>query len=78
MIFASTKGEQSIYDCSFSKGSCLLFGNETAGLPAEFYQRYRDQLAVIPMPGPHARSLNLAESAAVLAYEAYRQILNFK
>lgn len=26
------------------------------------------------MPGPHARSLNLANAASIALYEAYRQI----
>ena len=73
VFFASTRGSRSLYDCRFVAGDALAFGNESAGLPEDFYARYRDDLFRIPMPGPHARSLNLANAAAVAAYEAVRQ-----
>jgi len=73
-FFASTRGCRSLYDCRFASGDALIFGNESAGLPEEFYARYRADLFRIPMPGPHARSLNLANAAAVAAYEAFRQL----
>ncbi len=74
LFFASTRGSRSLYDCPFAPRDTLVFGNESAGLPEPFYTRYRDDLFRIPMPGPHARSLNLANAAAVAAYEALRQI----
>jgi tRNA (cytidine/uridine-2'-O-)-methyltransferase len=43
------------------------------GLPPDFYARYRDRLFRIPMPGEHARSINLANAVSIAAYEAYRQ-----
>ena len=73
LFFASTRGTRSLYDCRFAAGDALVFGNESSGLPEAFYARYRDDLFRIPMPGPHARSLNLANAAAVAAYEALRQ-----
>ena len=74
MHFLSTKGGRSIYDTTFEPGDTLLFGNENSGLPGPFYDRYRDALVRIPMPGPHARSLNLANAASIALYEAFRQI----
>ncbi len=74
LVISSTRGERSIYDCRFRPGDVLVFGNESSGLPAPFYARYRRQLARIPMPGPHARSINLANAVAITAYEAWRQI----
>ncbi len=74
LFFASTRGERSLYDCAFAPGDHLAFGNEGHGLPEPFYERYADRLFRIPMPGPHARSINLANAAAIAAYEAYRQI----
>jgi tRNA (cytidine/uridine-2'-O-)-methyltransferase len=73
MIFLSTKGKRSVYDHSFLPGDYTVFGSESGGLPAEFYERYRDALYSIPMPGLHARSLNLANAASIVIYEAYRQ-----
>ena len=73
LCFASTKGTRDIYECEFPEGVFIVFGNETSGLPPEFYSRYEDELFKIPMPGEHARSINLANAASVAIYEAYRQ-----
>jgi tRNA (cytidine/uridine-2'-O-)-methyltransferase len=74
LFFLSTRGERSLYDCAFHAGDALVFGNEGHGLPDAFYGRYRDRLFRIPMPGPHARSINLANAVSIAAYEAYRQL----
>lgn len=73
-FFLSTKGEKSLYDIEFEKGDALVFGNESSGLPGEFYERYRDRLFRIPMPGEHARSINLANAVSIAAHECYRQL----
>ena len=49
-----------------------MFGKETAGLPAWLREKYRERCIRIPMVDP-ARSLNLSNSVAILAYEALRQ-----
>ncbi len=74
LLVASTKGTRQLYDCRFPPGAYIVFGNENRGLPAAFYRRYEDALFQIPMPGEHARSLNLANAVAVVMYEAYRQL----
>jgi tRNA (cytidine/uridine-2'-O-)-methyltransferase len=74
MLFASTRGKHDIYEIVMSDGIYLVFGNETSGLPDDIYETYEDQLVQIPMPGKHARSINLANAASIAAYEAYRQI----
>lgn len=73
-FFLSTKGEASLYDLKFKEGDALVFGNESSGLPKDFYARYRELLFRIPMPGAHARSINLANSVSIAAYECYRQL----
>jgi tRNA (cytidine/uridine-2'-O-)-methyltransferase len=73
LILLSTHGQQSLYDCRFVPGAALVFGNESRGLPPELREQYRERLFKIPMPGEHARSINLANAAAIAAYEAYRQ-----
>jgi len=72
--FLSTHGEKSLYACRFAPGDALVFGSESSGLPADFYARYRDALFRIPMPGVHARSINLANAVSIAAYECYRQL----
>lgn len=74
LFFLSTRGTRSLYECTFQPGDTLVFGNESHGLPEGFYERYGDRLFRIPMPGPHARSINLANSVSISAYEAYRQL----
>jgi tRNA (cytidine/uridine-2'-O-)-methyltransferase len=74
LFFLSTRGEHSLYGCSFQPGDALVFGSESHGLPDEFYNRYRPSLFRIPMPGPNARSINLANAVSIAAYEAYRQL----
>lgn len=73
-FFLSTHGERSLYDLKFEEGDALVFGNESSGLPRDFYTRYRDLLFMIPMPGEHARSINLANAVSIASYECYRQL----
>ena len=73
--FLSTHGETSLYGCRFEKGDALVFGCESSGLPKGFYERYRELLFKIPMPGEHARSINLANAVSIAAYECYRQLV---
>ena len=69
---ATTKAPQSYADAAFSDGCWLFFGKETAGLP-EWFRRARAARCIrLPMRSD-ARSLNLANSVAVLCYEALRQ-----
>ena len=69
---ATTKAPQDYSQASFSPDCWLFFGKETAGLPSEFREQYRNRCIRIPMLEA-ARSLNLANSVAVLTYEALRQ-----
>lgn len=68
--FFSTKTDRSYLDCDYKPDSYLIFGNEGSGLPAPLYEKFKESLYTIPMPGEHARSLNLANSAAIILYEA--------
>lgn len=74
LLMLSTHGERSLYECDFKTGDALVFGNESSGLPKDFYERYRENLFKIPMPGEHARSINLANAVSIAAYECYRKI----
>ena len=50
----------------------MIFGKETAGLPEKLRLEYLDSCVRIPMIA-EARSLNLSNSVAIVAYEALRQ-----
>ncbi len=69
---ATTKAPQDYTKARFAPGCWLMFGKETAGLPLKLRQKYYHRCIRIPMR-PDARSLNLANSVAILAYEALRQ-----
>ncbi|HEX7057493.1 MAG TPA: tRNA (uridine(34)/cytosine(34)/5-carboxymethylaminomethyluridine(34)-2'-O)-methyltransferase TrmL [Bacilli bacterium] len=69
---ATTKAKTHYSDFSYRDGDVFVFGKETAGLPAAILQTYRDTLIRLPM-GQAIRSLNLANSAAIIVYEALRQ-----
>lgn len=71
--FLSTKSERTLYGTPLRPDGALIFGCESSGLPADFYTRYAGDLVTIPMPGAHARSINLSNAVAIAAYEAYRQ-----
>ena len=58
---------------TYRDGDCLLFGNESAGLPATIRETYADTAIAIPMPTGHVRSLNLATAVGIVLYEALRQ-----
>lgn len=67
-------GGTSYTDVEYRRGDALLFGPESVGLPQDVKERpWVDGLLRIPMV-PEVRSLNLSNSAAVVVYEAWRQI----
>jgi tRNA (cytidine/uridine-2'-O-)-methyltransferase len=69
-----TKTASQIYtDVSYQPGDVLVFGSETQGLPPGILGSAPSRTVRIPMHA-EARSLNLAASVAVGAYEALRQI----
>ena len=72
LFLATTKAPRSYAEADLSGDVTLMFGKETAGLPEWLREKYRDSCIRIPMI-EEARSLNLSNSVAVLAYEALRQ-----
>lgn len=74
-LFAcTTKTTQHHVDAQFKTGDVLMFGPETRGLPAEVITSLPPEQRIrIPMM-PDARSLNLSNAVAIIAYEAWRQL----
>ena len=66
------RNERSYTDVQFSDGDYILFGKESAGIPEEILVENRENCIRIPM-GHDIRSLNLANSVAIILYEALRQ-----
>ncbi len=73
-LFAmTTKGARRYTDVDFLPGDAFVMGPETRGLPSELLEQFApEQRLRLPML-PNNRSLNLANSSAVLIYEAWRQ-----
>ncbi|MEA5453132.1 tRNA (cytidine(34)-2'-O)-methyltransferase [Sinomonas sp. JGH33] len=73
-VFAFTShGETSFADIAYAPGDVLFFGPESVGLPEEVLADPRVTARVrLPML-PARRSLNLANSASIAVYEAWRQ-----
>lgn len=73
-VIAFTSYAERSYDTiSYRPGDVLLFGPESVGLPREVLRSERVDIQTrIPLL-PGVRSLNLANSAAIAVYEAWRQ-----
>ena len=69
---ATTKAPRDYSQAQFRDGCWLFFGKETAGLPEWFRLAHAQRCVRIPMR-EDARSLNLSNSVAILAYEALKQ-----
>lgn len=73
-IFAFTgRGSTSYAEISYREDDVLLFGREDTGLPEHVleHERISRWLRIPMLPG--RRSLNLANSASIAVYEAWRQ-----
>ena len=73
--FLSTKTTRLLWDAPLgaSDNVVLIFGRETAGLPADLHERYSEQFVTLPIHSSHVRSLNLSTSVAIAVYEVLRQ-----
>lgn len=70
--FATTKAEQNYTEVSYGPDDFIMFGKESAGIPEEILVENRARCIRIPMLSK-IRSLNLANSVAIVLYEALRQ-----
>ncbi|HEX5214090.1 MAG TPA: tRNA (cytidine(34)-2'-O)-methyltransferase [Vicinamibacterales bacterium] len=73
--FFSTKAERVIWEAPLGEAEhvVLIFGRETAGLPGEIHERFRDRFLRLPMSSPQVRSLNLSTAVGIAVYELLRQ-----
>jgi len=69
----TTRGTRSFGQVAWQPGDWLVFGSETAGLPAELRESFPPaQRLRLPMRAGQ-RSLNLSNAVAVAVFEAWRQ-----
>ena len=72
LFFATTKGAHSYHEINYTPEDSFVFGPETRGLPPDILSLNPVHNIRIPMFSK-ARSLNLANSVAIVLYEALRQ-----
>lgn len=74
-FYSTTKTNQNHSDVVYEKGCFIVFGKETKGLPVDLLNDNKETCIRVPMRDiERARSLNLSNSVAIVAYEALRQI----
>ena len=73
LAFSARRGKP-YTECAFEPGDRMFFGKETKGLGADLLDDLSETTYRIPIDNPGVRSLNLANSVAIVLYEARRQL----
>lgn len=71
--YLSTKAPRAYTEVAYTDGDMLVFGKESAGIPEAILNANWESTVRIPMIA-EARSLNLSNAVAIVAYEAMRQM----
>lgn len=74
IFMATTKAKKKYTDVEFKDGDFIMFGPETRGLPESMIFDDYEHAIRIPMLKDFGRSLNLANSANIILFEALRQL----
>ncbi|WP_416237371.1 tRNA (cytidine(34)-2'-O)-methyltransferase [Sulfitobacter sp. F26204] len=72
LYFFEEHGDQTVYDPTYKPDAYLVFGCESAGLPMTILEGMQDRVFSLPMRNPLVRSLNLANVATAVIYQAMR------
>ncbi len=73
VFMGTTKAKQRYDQVAYDKDSFIMFGKESAGIPEELLLLHKEDCIRIPMIAD-TRSLNLSNAAAIVLYEALRQV----
>lgn len=73
IYLASTHANTLYNTVKYTSNDLLIFGSESRGLGQEILDCYPDRLIRVPMKD-YGRSLNLSNSAAIILFEALRQL----
>ena len=76
LVLLTTKSSKSYSNYSFFKNDILLFGQESAGVPANIHKIVNESLTIPMVKG--LRSINVSSSVAIVAAEACKQLKLFK
>ncbi len=72
LYFFEEHGAQSVYAPDYQDDAYLVFGCESKGLPETILDGMDDRIFSLPMRNPLVRSLNLANVATAVVYQAMR------
>jgi len=72
LYFFEDHGAQSVYTPDYQPDAYLVFGCESKGLPIAILDGMDDRIFNLPMRSPLVRSLNLANVATAVVYQAMR------
>lgn len=75
LVALTTKASTLLSHFTFEVGDYLLFGRESAGLPDSVHNLCKGRVRIPMVEGE--RSINLAQSCAIAAFEAQRQLNQF-
>lgn len=73
-FFVETGAKHTFTDVQYEDGDFFVFGKETTGIPKHYLDQFKETWIKIPMSTEHVRSLNLSNTAAIVVYEALRQV----
>jgi tRNA (cytidine/uridine-2'-O-)-methyltransferase len=73
MFAFTTRGARLLGEMAWAPGDWLVFGSETAGLPAEVRETFAEAQRVRLPLREGQRSLNLSNAVAVAVFDAWRQ-----
>lgn len=72
--FSSTHGNKWYHEVKYKEGDFIVFGRESKGLPEYIREENLERAIRVPMIKTSTRSLNLSNTAAIVVYEALRQM----
>lgn len=72
IFLASTHGGNYYSEETYKPGDFIMFGRESSGVPQNVHEAHTN--IRVPMINTSTRSLNLSNTAAIIAYEALRQM----
>ena len=72
MYFFEEDGSHSFYSPTYHPESYLVFGCESKGLPKAILKRMEHRTFALPMKNRTVKSLNLANAATAVIYQAMR------
>jgi tRNA (cytidine/uridine-2'-O-)-methyltransferase len=72
LYFFEEHGAQSVFTPDYQHDAFLVFGCESKGLPTSILDGMDDRVFHLPMRNPIVRSLNLANVATAVVYQAMR------